>query len=106
MTNDDFQNEVVGPIVADVQTIFATKGLDYAGDTDRLANFRRIGLRLGMSPKTVCLVYMMKHLDALITDASTGKIKGEPVSDKLRDIVAYSMLYAGLDLEDKKNILF
>lgn len=102
MTNDDFQNSIVTPMVADVKTIFATKGEDYAGEGDRLSNFKRIGLRLAMSPKMVCLVYIMKHLDALITDASTGQVKGEPVSDKLKDIVAYAMLYAGLDKEEKE----
>ena len=101
MTNDDFQNRVVSPMVASVQQIFATKGHDYAGDEDRLANFKRIGARLGISPKMVCLVYMMKHLDATVTDAQTGSVKGEPIQEKLKDIVAYAMLYAGLDLEAK-----
>ena len=92
-------------MVADVQEIFATKGHDYAGEGDRLANFKRIGLRLGLSPKMVCLVYIHKHLDALITDAQEGGVKGEPVSEKLKDIVAYAMLYAGLDKEKDIEIL-
>lgn len=101
MTNEEFQSRVVAPMVEQVQQIFATKGQDYAGEADRLANFKRIGLRLGISPKMVCLVYMMKHLDALITDAQTGSVKGEPVWDKLKDIDAYAKLYAGLDIEQK-----
>ena len=99
MTNDDFQNKVVAPAVAEIQNIFATKGRDYAGDEDRLANFKRIATRLGVSPIKVAGVYLYKHLDALDTWLLTGKLYGEPIESKFIDIIAYILLMQGLNLE-------
>lgn len=104
MTNDDFQNKVVAPMVAEMQNIFATKGLDYAGEADRLANFKRIAAKLGISPLQVWGVYFLKHVDAIETFIRTGVLKGEPFKSKIQDVFVYAPLGLGLvdehELED------
>lgn len=103
MTTEDFQTKVVEPLVAEIQHIFVTKGSDYAGDDDRLNNFKSIALRLGISPVKVAGVYLYKHLDAMETWFRTGKLKGEPIESKIVDIIAYLMLLQGLNLEQDND---
>ena len=103
MTTNDFQTKVVEPMWAEMQNIFATKGKDYSGDTDRLLNFKRVAERLDISPIQVAGVYLYKHLDAMDTWFRTGKLSGEPIEAKFVDIIAYILLLQGLNLEHKDS---
>ena len=39
----------------------STKGEEYAGSEDRLANFKRLGGTLNLIPEAVLMVYFTKH---------------------------------------------
>jgi hypothetical protein len=103
MTTNDFQTKVVEPMWAEMQNIFVTKGKDYSGDDDRLANFKRVASRLNITPIQVAGVYLYKHLDAMDTWFRTGKLAGEPIEAKFVDIIAYILLLQGLNLEQQQN---
>ena len=85
-------------------TLTRTKGREYAGSDDQLANFRRIGDRLGMPPEAVLFVYLSKHLDAISTYIR-GLAEGlpqslsEPIGGRIEDAILYLVLLQALGQE-------
>jgi hypothetical protein len=89
------------------------KGREYAGadNPDRLANFKRIGERLGLPPEKVAQVYLMKHTDAvetfitdLLLDRNPQFTASEPIEGRFVDVITYFTLLFGLVTERIENI--
>lgn len=78
--------------------LLIVKGREYAGDADRLANFKRGAALTGIDPLTVLFIYMSKHYDALATyvrdrqRGDTMPVLSEPISGRLADLVNYCVL--------------
>lgn len=90
------------PIHADLLTealkVMADKRPGYTvGATDRLANFKRVAERSGISPQQVWLVYFLKHIDAIQSIMTKPEL---PVSEapKGRFIDAINYLLLGYEL--------
>jgi hypothetical protein len=82
------------------------KGGEYAGDDDRLANFRRNGEKLGLPMEVIWAVYCNKHIDAVmqyIHDLVSGKERErmEPIEGRVDDIIVYMLLFKAILLERK-----
>lgn len=83
------------------------KGGEYAGDDDRLANFRRNGLALGLPMETIWAVYAAKHWDAImqyIADLNSGKnrVRLEPIGGRIEDLLVYLLLFKAI-LDEREN---
>ena len=84
-----------------------TKGVEYAGQEDALANFKRIAdmfktRGLDIEPEHVCLVYLQKHLDAIWHIAVGGKELSESLRGRILDARLYlALLYAVI--EEKRS---
>jgi hypothetical protein len=74
----------------------ATKGHDYAGDEDALANFKRHATNLGLTPEQIWGVYAGKHWDAIMTYCREGDVASEPVEGRILDAILYLYLLLGL----------
>lgn len=77
------------------------KGGEYAGDADRLANFRRNALALGVSQELVWAVYAGKHWDAIqqyIKDLQAGRtrVRAEPLEGRVDDLITYLLLFKAI----------
>jgi hypothetical protein len=77
------------------------KGGEYAGDVDRLANFRRNGENLGLPMETVWAVYAGKHWDAItqfIKDQREGKerVRLEGIGGRVDDLLVYLILFKAM----------
>lgn len=83
-----------------INNLSKTKGKDYAGDEDALANFKREALALGLTPEQVWGVYAAKHWAAVMSYCKHGQVESEPIESRLHDIIVYSFLLLGL-VEDK-----
>lgn len=88
---------LVEKTVEQIRQLSTNKGGEYAGDTDRLANFRRNAERLGLDPAQVWAVYAAKHWDAVmqyVEDIQTGKSRprSESISGRLDDLIVYCIL--------------
>lgn len=97
--------ELVSKTVETIERLSALKGGEYAGDEDRLANFRRNAKNLGVNMETVWAVYVVKHWDAVmqyVNDLNSGKTRKrlEPLSGRLDDIIVYCILFKAI-LEEK-----
>lgn len=91
-------NEILCETMNKVAELSKLKGGEYAGDDDRLANFRRNGVALGLPLEAVWAVYAAKHWDAIIQsvkDIVTGKTRQrmEPLEGRIDDLITYLVLF-------------
>lgn len=82
--------------------IAATKGKEYT-QGDRLDNFKRIGIELGISPKKVLWVYLKKHLDSIASYIKTEQVLSEPIDGRILDARVYLCLLQGLIDEERQS---
>lgn len=80
------------------------KGGEYAGDDDRLANFRRNGLAQDLPMETIWCIYAAKHWDAInqyIKDLRTGATRErmEPIVGRVDDLITYLLLFKAMYVE-------
>ena len=99
-------NTLVDNTVQKLLELADKKGGEYAGDEDRLANFRRNAEALGMNMESVWSVYAAKHWDAMmqyVKDLNTGKERErmEPIEGRAIDLIVYLMLF--LAMTDERN---
>ena len=90
-------NQIIESTVLEIRKLGDLKGGEYAGDRDRLANFRRNGAALDLNMETIWAVYAAKHWDALmqfIQDTEKGKdrVRLEPIGGRVDDLIVYLIL--------------
>ena len=90
--------------IARIEQLSKQKGGEYAGDHDRLANFRRNGAAIDLPMETIWRVYAGKHWDAIsqyIRDLQHGKTRTrmEPVSGRADDLIVYLILFKAMLIE-------
>lgn len=103
MTHDEFMEHLAG-FCASLNDLSNSKGVEYANDTDQLANFKREGQKLGLPPEAVAHVYLSKHLDATayyVRSLSQGSKfeASENITGRLRDAALYLVLLDALIYE-------
>jgi len=107
MTPHDF-DALLTRTLATTRNLLAVKGGEYAADSDRLANFRSAGARLGVPPELILLTYLDKHYSAVcnyIRDQLAGKSRprSEPIEGRVHDIINYCILYLAI-LDEGKHL--
>lgn len=85
------------------------KGGEYAGDSDRLANFRRNAEAVGIDYRTIWRVYAGKHWDAItqyIKDCQEGKTRDrmEGIDGRVDDLIVYLLLFKAM-LEENSPMM-
>lgn len=95
-------------VSGEIQKLAKLKGGEYAGDDDRLANFRRNAAALGLPMESVWGVYCAKHWDAImqyIKDENNGvkRERLEGLEGRAMDIIVYMTLFIAL-LDEKHNL--
>lgn len=90
--------------IEQIQSLATVKGGEYAGDSDRLANFRRNGQALGLPMEVVWSIYYNKHHDAVmqyVKDLSSGttRKRAEPLSGRVDDMIVYLLLLKAILIE-------
>lgn len=98
--------DLLASTIETINTLSVSKGGEYAGDSDRLANFTRNAERLSLSPEQVWAVYAGKHWDAIqqyVQDIATGKRRkrSEKIEGRADDLIVYLILFKAI-LEDSK----
>ena len=105
MNQTGFQIVVDNTIKATAQLLI-TKGEEYAGSADRLANFKRGANLTGTTPLQTALIYASKHYDSICTyirkEASgTPQILSEPIEGRFDDLINYCILMKALVIESR-----
>lgn len=106
---DNFEeyNRIVDETWNNIQRLSHLKGGEYAGDQDRLANFRRNANALGIGMETVWAVYAAKHWDAImqyVKDVATrtNRVRSEPIEGRIDDLIVYLLLFKAIIREGQK----
>lgn len=91
--------------VRDTSALLISKGEEYAGSSDRLANFKRGASLTGATPLQVAFIYASKHYDSISTyvkkDASGYRqILSEPIEERFNDLINYCMLMKALIVDE------
>lgn len=94
-------NLLVRTTMEKVEELGVLKGSEYAGDVDRLANFRRNAERWGMTMEQCWGVYVSKHYDAVqqyVQDLASGKDRKrmESLGSRIDDIIVYMLLFKAM----------
>lgn len=90
--------------------IQGSKGKEYSGDEDVVANFKRLAeglstLERPITPEVILWVYVSKHLDAVRSFIQTGKYySNESILDRIKDVRVYMSLLRAL-VCDKPKVL-
>lgn len=84
-----------------IKELSSLKGGEYAGDGDRLANFRRNGADQDLPMETIWRVYAAKHWDAIgqyCKDRLSGKKRErlESISGRADDLIVYLILFKAM----------
>lgn len=94
---------------SELSRLAKTKGEEYSGTVDRLANFRRGALALGLTKEQVLMVYAGKHWDAIQTyvkeqadPSGTSRVLSEPISGRVDDLLVYLLLFKAM-LEESRE---
>lgn len=78
------------------KALLLSKGNDYAGNNDRLSNFKRVGANIGQDALVAWAVYFLKHVDSILTFVRERKLASEPIEGRLLDAGNYCVLGAAL----------
>ena len=72
------------------------------GSSDPLNNFKTVATRLGITPRQALAVYMLKHVDAVVSALKDEKIpQGEPIAGRMADLINYTKLAYSLIKEEE-----
>lgn len=99
---------LIAETIEQIHRLSSLKGGEYAGDVDRLANFRRNAKDLELPMETVWRIYCAKHWDAVgqyIRDLQTGKQRTrlESIEGRLDDIIVYCILFKAMVRERERE---
>jgi len=103
-----FSNQRFGKIIDEtmvtVNRLGALKGAEYAGDDDRLANFRRNAADLELTMESIWRVYAAKHWDAIgqyVRDVEHGvkRERLESLASRCDDLIVYLLLFKAMLIE-------
>jgi len=89
-------NEIIGETFKAIHALNNTKGQEYAGDADALANFRNRAEQLDLDPLKVWGIFFGKHADAIFAFIRRGKVLSEPIEGRIDDAILYLILLRAL----------
>lgn len=105
MQNDQYPHvkfdRLIRETIDRIHQLSELKGGEYAGDNDRLANFRRNAAALDLTMEQVWAVYAAKHWDAVmqyVRDKAAGKdrVRLEGIGGRLDDLIVYAILFKAI----------
>jgi hypothetical protein len=89
--------------------MFGPKDREYSREGDKLWNFKRAGMALGISPEEALLGMMSKHLVSILdiaADVVSGKMPSQATLDeKFSDLHNYFFLLEGLIRERSERLI-
>lgn len=103
-TKQQFQ-EIMEDTFETLRELTATKGEEYSGNQDQLANFRRSANDAGITPAKAWLVFFNKHIDAIKFHVKNLAVRlSEPIEGRIDDAILYLLLYKAYVIESKRRV--
>lgn len=91
------QHDTIANALTRVQTLFATKNAEYAGQHDILGNFRRLASQQDVPMSTAWMFLAGKHIDSIqeyVKDcrANVRRDRTQSIAERIDDLIVYSLL--------------
>lgn len=99
--NTFLKNDRFADLFFDALMTLRAKNADYSGKDDRIANFRRLSVDLGLPMRQIWFVFFSKSLDAIRTYARDGQVESEPIRQRIVDAIDYLALLDMIVAEEK-----
>jgi hypothetical protein len=102
-------DKIVEETIEQIRELSALKGGEYAGDYDRLANFRRNADNCGVPMELIWRIYAGKHWDAITTyinDVVNHKDRPrlESLAGRANDLIVYLILFKCMLFERESDV--
>jgi len=81
-----------------------TKGEEYSGSDDQLANFKRSAWGARMTQEQVWYVLFDKHVNSIKHYIVHGGVKSEPIDSRIDDAILYLILLKAMAVDRKAEI--
>ena len=83
----------------------ASKGVEYSNSDDQLANFKRLGRELGLTPEAINLVFLTKHIDSIkhYVRNNGEQLLSEPIQGRIDDAILYLILLKSIIIENQES---
>lgn len=91
MTREE-EEQVVEELISEEMEVLFKARKEYSPDKNIFANFVRIGDRLGLTPEKILLVYLLKHLDGIVSYVQGHEMQREDISGRITDARNYLLL--------------
>ena len=92
MNTEQF-DQLVNTVHAKCKDVLAKKGVDYTPDKDnRLSQFEEIAKEVGITPRQVIGVFLLKHSESIHKVIRGEKLYGEQLEQKVVDEINYLCL--------------
>ena len=105
MKDKDF-DKVLKRRIGLITSVLSVKAKEYVRNDDRLHNFNRGSSMLGVTPESVCIGFMAKHLISildLVRDVEEGKsVSMSTWDEKLGDAINYLILLEAI-VNEREN---
>jgi hypothetical protein len=90
-----------------------TKGIEYSGEDDKFANFKRLSTLQDLPAESIWLTYFTKHFDSLVSfikkrnaGQSVDEIEkglSEPIHGRIMDMINYLFILDGMIDEQRSG---
>ena len=100
MESKEFYKMVETEIMPKCMAIMKSKGEAYAGQEDKLGNFKRCAKLAGVVVKKAWFIYFVKHFDALSSFIRDEYKDSEPIEGRILDQINYLFLLYGILKEE------
>lgn len=97
MNRADF-DKLVADTMATTGELLIKKGAEYAGDADRLANFKRNAEKNGQTVLETWQTYWGKHVDSINSYMARVKVEAVKLAIRERVLIAHKLGSTGLQL--------
>jgi len=101
MNRQEF-TKIIEDTFESIKVLNDTKGEEYSGEEDALANFKRTGKAQDLPAMKVWAVFAAKHYDAINSFIRNGKVLSEPIEGRIDDLIMYLLLLKGLIADEAK----
>ena len=99
------QLEIIAEGMKRAEQLFASKNSEYGDSGDILGNFRRLAEQQGVPMSTAWMFLAGKHIDSIQqyvidTRNNTSRHRSQPFSERIDDLVVYSLLLLVIAAEE------
>jgi len=97
-------SSLIETIFKEVQSTREAGQKEYARESNNaFANFERIGGLLHKTREEILMVYLLKHMDGIVSWVEGHKSQREDVTGRITDAITYLCLLWGMTLKDTEQ---